>query len=102
MGIRAFYQHQTRAIDLIRNKRHAIVATPTASGKTLIYNLPVLERFQNDNNSKSLYIFPDCVVIITNHSDYDYAAILREAELIVDTRNAIGDIGQGDPKVHKL
>ena len=58
MGIRALYQHQARAIDLIRNKRHVIVATPTASGKTLIYNLPVLERFQNDNHSKSLYIFP--------------------------------------------
>ncbi len=58
MGIRALYQHQARAIDLIRNKRHVIVATPTASGKTLIYNLPVLERFQNDANSKSLYIFP--------------------------------------------
>ena len=58
MGIRALYQHQARAIDLIRNKRHVIVATPTASGKTLIYNLPVLERFQKDNNSKSLYIFP--------------------------------------------
>jgi DEAD/DEAH box helicase domain-containing protein len=38
------------------------VATPTASGKTLIYNLPVLERFQNDHNSKSLYInfLPAC------------------------------------------
>ena len=58
MEIRALYQHQARAIDLIRNKRHVIVATPTASGKSLIYNLPVLECFQNDNNSKSLYIFP--------------------------------------------
>jgi DEAD/DEAH box helicase domain-containing protein len=58
MGIRALYQHQARTIDFIRNKRHAIVATPTASGKTLIYNLPVLERFLYDNNSKSLYIFP--------------------------------------------
>ena len=50
MGIRALYQHQARAIDLIRNKRHVIVGTPTGSGKTLIYNLPVLERFQTDNN----------------------------------------------------
>jgi DEAD/DEAH box helicase domain-containing protein len=58
MGIPVLYQHQARAIDLIRNKRHVIVATPTASGKTLIYNLPVLERFQKDNDSKSLYIFP--------------------------------------------
>jgi len=34
MGIRALYQHQARAIDLIRNKQHVIVATPTASGKS--------------------------------------------------------------------
>jgi DEAD/DEAH box helicase domain-containing protein len=58
MEIRALYQHQARAIDLIRNKRHVIVATPMASGKSLIYNLPVLECIQNDYNSKSLYIFP--------------------------------------------
>ena len=58
LGIRALYRHQARAIELIRDKRHVIVATPTASGKTLIYSLPVLERFQKDNDSKSLYIFP--------------------------------------------
>ena len=58
LGIPTLYRHQACAIDLIRNKRHIIVATPTASGKTLIYNLPVLERFLKDNNSKSLYIFP--------------------------------------------
>ena len=58
LGIRALYRHQARAIDLIRNMQHVIVATPTASGKTLIYNLPVLERFQKNYHSKSLYIFP--------------------------------------------
>jgi DEAD/DEAH box helicase domain-containing protein len=58
LGIHSLYRHQAQAIDLIRNKQHVIVATPTASGKTLIYNLPVLEHFQKDNNSKSLYIFP--------------------------------------------
>ncbi|MBE9523655.1 MAG: nucleotide sugar dehydrogenase [Chloroflexi bacterium] len=44
----------------------------------------------------------DCVVIITNHSDYDYAAILEAAQCIVDTRNALGDAGFNHPKVTRL
>ncbi len=44
----------------------------------------------------------DCVVIITNHSDYDYSAILEAASLIVDTRNALGTAGKNSPKVVRL
>ncbi|MGD0709139.1 MAG: nucleotide sugar dehydrogenase [Anaerolineaceae bacterium] len=44
----------------------------------------------------------DCVVIVTNHSSYDYTAILKEAKLIFDTRNAIGKQGKGNPKVVRL
>jgi UDP-N-acetyl-D-glucosamine dehydrogenase len=44
----------------------------------------------------------DCAVIITNHSCYDYAAILDEAKLIVDTRNALGNLGKDNRKVSRL
>jgi UDP-N-acetyl-D-glucosamine dehydrogenase len=47
----------------------------------------------------------DCVVIVTNHSSYDYAALLNAAEtgpILVDTRNALGDKGKGHPKVVRL
>jgi UDP-N-acetyl-D-glucosamine dehydrogenase len=44
----------------------------------------------------------DCVVIVTNHSQYDYAAILENAALIVDTRNALGKMGSGNKKVVRL
>ena len=44
----------------------------------------------------------DCVVIITNHSGYNYAAILEAARLIVDTRNALGTLGRDHPKVVRL
>jgi UDP-N-acetyl-D-glucosamine dehydrogenase len=44
----------------------------------------------------------DCVVIITNHSSYDYRAILENAALIVDTRNALSGIGRDHNKVVKL
>lgn len=44
----------------------------------------------------------DCVVIVTNHKVYDYAQILRESKLIVDTRNALGKTGMNNPKVVRL
>ena len=44
----------------------------------------------------------DCVVIVTNHSQYDYPAILEAAKLIVDTRNALGKTGKNSPKVVRL
>ena len=44
----------------------------------------------------------DCVVIVTNHSQYDYPAILSAASLIFDTRNALGKLGKGNPKVVRL
>ena len=57
-GIHDLYRHQVDAIDLIRSGRHLVVATPTASGKTLIYNLPVMENMLKNPDSKALYIFP--------------------------------------------
>lgn len=57
-GIRNLYKHQADAVNLIRSGRHLVIATPTASGKTLIYNLPVLEKILNNPVSKALYIFP--------------------------------------------
>jgi UDP-N-acetyl-D-glucosamine dehydrogenase len=44
----------------------------------------------------------DCVVIITNHSEYDYQAILKEAKFIFDSRNALGKLGKNNPKVVRL
>ena len=44
----------------------------------------------------------DCVVIVTNHSAYDYDAILEESACIVDTRNALGKAGWNNPKVVRL
>jgi len=44
----------------------------------------------------------DCVVIITDHSSYDYPAILDATRLIVDTRNALGNLGKDNPRVVRL
>lgn len=57
-GIERLYSHQANACDLIRSGRHVTVATPTASGKSLVYTLPVLEELIKNPDSRALYLFP--------------------------------------------
>jgi DEAD/DEAH box helicase domain-containing protein len=58
MGIRGLYSHQGEAIEKIRAGKNVVIATPTASGKTLTYNLPVVEKLLQDPGGKALYLFP--------------------------------------------
>lgn len=58
LGIGGLYRHQAAAIDHLRAGRHVLTATPTASGKSLIYNLPVFERLLADRDAHALYLFP--------------------------------------------
>ncbi|PQP35224.1 DEAD/DEAH box helicase [Desulfobacteraceae bacterium SEEP-SAG9] len=58
LGIRNLYQHQAQAIDIIRSGQHVVIATPTSSGKTLVYNLPVIEKILENPEAKALYLFP--------------------------------------------
>ncbi|HXB54461.1 MAG TPA: DEAD/DEAH box helicase [Vicinamibacteria bacterium] len=57
-GYRSLYTHQREAYDTVLAGRHAVVVTPTASGKTLCYNLPVLDRILKDPDARALYLFP--------------------------------------------
>jgi DEAD/DEAH box helicase domain-containing protein len=52
------YTHQAEAIRQIRAGHDVVVVTPTASGKTLCYNLPVLDTILRDPNARALYLFP--------------------------------------------
>ena len=52
------YSHQAAAIDAVRNGKHVIISTPSASGKTLCYNLPVLHSLDEQKRSRALYLFP--------------------------------------------
>ena len=78
-------------------------------GSDVIYHDPYIPHLSHDNlhmDSVSDLMAEvekaDCVAIITNHSNYDYAAILAQAQAIVDTRNALGQAGKHDPKVIRL
>ena len=44
MGVSGLYTHQAEAVEKLRDGKNVIVATPAASGKSMCYNLPVLER----------------------------------------------------------
>jgi DEAD/DEAH box helicase domain-containing protein len=57
-GITQLYTHQAEAIEHALAGRHAVVITPTASGKTLCYNAPVLSAILQDHSSRALYLFP--------------------------------------------
>jgi len=58
MGLDRLYSHQVEAIEHLRRGANVIVATPTASGKSLIYNITVLEKVLENKDAKALYIFP--------------------------------------------
>ena len=57
-GIHRLYTHQVAAVEHVRDGRHVVVVTPTASGKTLCYNLPVLDAILRDPEARALYLFP--------------------------------------------
>ncbi len=52
------YRHQAAAIDAIHQGQNVIIATPAASGKTLCYNLAVLDAILTEKNSRALYLYP--------------------------------------------
>ena len=57
-GVRSLYDHQAQACEALRSGRNVVVATPTASGKTLCYNLPVFQTLLEDPHARALYLFP--------------------------------------------
>ena len=57
-GIERLYSHQAEAYTAVRGGKHLVVVTPTASGKTLCYNLPVLQRLLENPEKRALYVYP--------------------------------------------
>jgi len=57
-GIHQLYSHQAEAFVLAEAGKNVTVVTPTASGKTLCYNLPILQRIVKDPDARALYLYP--------------------------------------------
>src|SRR6059036_1439212 len=58
LGVDALYTHQRAAWDATRRGEHVIVTTGTASGKTLAFNLPVLDALAREPKLRALYLYP--------------------------------------------
>lgn len=57
-GIRQPYTHQAAAAEAVHAGKNVVIVTPTASGKTLCYNLPVLNEILHDDDTRAMYLFP--------------------------------------------
>lgn len=58
IGAARLYRHQADAVNALRRGKNVIVSTPTASGKSLCYNIPVIEALTRDKGASAMYIFP--------------------------------------------
>ncbi len=95
--------------DLRESPALDVIGLLMAKGAVVEYHDPFIPVLKHDSwekksvaDLKKAVKEMDCVVIVTNHSQYDYKMILDNAALIVDTRNALGKIGKGNKKVVRL
>ncbi len=93
VGIDKLYSHQAEAINHVSHGRNVLVSTPTASGKSLIYNLPVFTELISNPGSKALYLFPlkalaqDQLKTITDMADQlpeHFSAVSRQPAAVYD------------------
>lgn len=57
-GVRQLYTHQAESIEYVHQKQDVVVVTPTASGKTMCYNIPILSEILRNPDARALYLFP--------------------------------------------
>ena len=88
-GIAAWYTHQERCFELARAGRNVVLVTPTASGKTLAYNLPILQRCIEDADACALYLFPTKALAQDQRHELD--GLVREAGLGLQAATYDGD-----------
>ncbi len=84
-GIERLYSHQARAIELVLQDKNVVVVTPTASGKTLCYNIPVLNRILLEPETRALYLFPTKALSQDQMQEIHELVTLMEADIKVFT-----------------
>jgi DEAD/DEAH box helicase domain-containing protein len=78
-GIRELYAHQAEAIGAARRGRHVVVATPTASGKSLCFHLPVIEALSQDPSASALFVYP--TKALSRDQEHNLREMIAEARL---------------------
>ena len=94
MGIEKLYTHQAETYREVSGGRDVILTTPTASGKSLAYNLPVLDYLMKNRDAKALYIFPtkalsqDQIKILSDFSLEDLKLYIYDGDTPSSVRQA--------------
>ncbi len=101
-GVAQLFSHQAAAADVVREGRNVIVVTPTASGKTLCYNLPVLNAMLENPDARALYLFPTKALAqdqlaelhdLSSRLDHRFGVFTYDGDTPSDARKAIRERG---------
>jgi len=101
-GIDQLYSHQAAAAELARAGKDFVVVTPTASGKTLCYNLPVLNAILENTDTRALYLFPTKALAqdqlaelhdLATRLDDQFGVFTYDGDTPSDSRKAIRERG---------
>jgi DEAD/DEAH box helicase domain-containing protein len=96
-GIEQLFVHQREAIDHARAGRHVVIATPTASGKSLCFHLPVLDAIARDRSATAIYLYPtkalsrdqeQSLIGLVDESGLPIAAAVYDGDTPGDARRA--------------
>jgi DEAD/DEAH box helicase domain-containing protein len=102
-GYDRLYSHQRSSWEALAGGGHIVVVTPTASGKTLCYNLPVLDAILRDPASRAIYLFPTKALSQDQRAELDEVIDLLPEDIRIhtydgdtpqDARKAIRGVGQ--------
>ena len=94
-GISSLYLHQAQCIEAILNKRHVVISTGTASGKSLCYHIPILSSLLQDHRSTALLLFPTKALAADQQKSFHH--IITEINSHSNTKFVSG-IYDGDTK----
>ena len=101
-GVKDLYSHQALAAVAVKEGRSVVVVTPTASGKTLCYNLPVLNAVLENPDARALYLFPTKALAqdqlaelhdLSAHLDNRFGVFTYDGDTPADARKAIRERG---------
>src|SRR5580698_3176380 len=101
-GIQELYSHQALTAELVHDGKNVVVVTPTASGKTLCYNLPVLNAVLENADTRALYLFPTKALAqdqlaelheLAKRLDDAFGVFTYDGDTAADARKAIRERG---------
>ncbi|MGD0908904.1 MAG: DEAD/DEAH box helicase [Candidatus Acidiferrales bacterium] len=101
-GVAELYSHQAATAAIVHEGRNVVVVTPTASGKTLCYNLPVLNSVLENPDTRALYLFPTKALAqdqlaelhdLSARLDHRFGVFAYDGDTPTDARKAIRERG---------